>query len=136
MLYLAPDVSKLMRLQGCFVSDAEIEAVVGYWRERVSVDQLDASVPWEKEIPAEPSRDDLIEDAIALVQRTGSASASLLQRRLRIGYPRAARLVDQLEEMGIVGPPEVGGKARRVLSDGGSDDRYAAGLEDDPTGSG
>ncbi|RLC74041.1 MAG: DNA translocase FtsK [Chloroflexi bacterium] len=118
MLYLAPDASKLVRLQGCFVSDAEIEAVVGYWRERVSEDQLDESVPWEKEIPAEPDQDDLIEEAIALVQRTGSASASLLQRRMRIGYPRAARLIDQLEEMGIVGPPEAGGKARRVLRSG------------------
>jgi len=123
MLYLAPDASKLVRLQGCFVSDAEIEAVVGYWRERVSGDQLDESVPWEKEIPAEPDQDDLIEEAIALVQRTGSASASLLQRRMRIGYPRAARLIDQLEEMGIVGPPEVGGKARRVLRSG-SDGEY------------
>jgi len=132
MLYLAPDASKLVRLQGCFVSDAEIEAVVGYWRERVSADELDGLVPWDEEISAEPGQDELIKEAIELVQHTGSASASLLQRRMRIGYPRAARLIDQLEDMGIIGPPETGGKAREVLASDESDDEYAADLGDDP----
>jgi S-DNA-T family DNA segregation ATPase FtsK/SpoIIIE len=132
MLYLAPDASKLARLQGCFVSDDEIKAVVGYWREREAVDQLDEPAPWEKEIPVESGQDDLIEEAIALVQRTGSASASLLQRRMRIGYPRAARLIDQLEDMGIIGPPEAGGRTRQVLLGDGSDDGYKADLRDDP----
>ncbi|MDY7040643.1 MAG: DNA translocase FtsK [Chloroflexota bacterium] len=132
MLYLAPDSSKLARLQGCFVSDAEIEAVVGHWQERVSVEQLDDSVPWEEEeILEETDRDELIEEAIALVQDTGSASASLLQRRMRIGYPRAARLIDQLEDMGIIGPMETGGKARDVLISNDSDKEFAAGLGDD-----
>ncbi|MBC7250573.1 MAG: DNA translocase FtsK [Anaerolineae bacterium] len=115
MLYLAPDSSKLVRLQGCFVSDAEIDAVVGYWRERASDEQQDHSAPWEEEIPLEPDQDELLEEAIALVTRTGNASASLLQRRMRIGYPRAARLIDQMEEMGIIGPQESGGKPRQVL---------------------
>jgi S-DNA-T family DNA segregation ATPase FtsK/SpoIIIE len=132
MLYLAPDSSKLARLQGCFVSDAEIKAVVGYWRERVSVDQIGEAVPWEEDFPAEPDQDELIEEAVELVQRTGSASASLLQRRMRIGYPRAARLIDQLEEMGVVGPPETGGRAREVLLDDESEDGYAENLGDDP----
>ncbi|MCR4405425.1 MAG: DNA translocase FtsK [Anaerolineae bacterium] len=131
MLYLAPDASKLVRLQGCFVSDAEIAAVVGYWRERVSADELDASVPWEEETFSEAEQDDLLAQAIELVQRTGSASASLLQRRMRIGYPRAARLIDQLEEMGIIGPPEAGGKPREVLVDNNFD-TYAADLGDAP----
>ena len=58
---------------------------------------------------------DLLQQAIALVQKTGSASASLLQRRLRIGHPRAARLMQIMEEMGIVGPPEAAGRTRRVI---------------------
>jgi len=115
MLYLPPDSSKLVRLQGCFVSDAEIEAVVGYWRERAADEQQDNSAPWEEEIPLKPDQDELLEEAIALVTRTGNASASLLQRRMRIGYPRAARLIDQMEEMGIIGPQESGGKPRQVL---------------------
>jgi S-DNA-T family DNA segregation ATPase FtsK/SpoIIIE len=60
-------------------------------------------------------RDDLIEKAIELVRSTQRASASMLQRRLRIGYPRAARLIDELEELGVVGPPLGGGRERDVL---------------------
>lgn len=61
------------------------------------------------------SSDDLIEQAIDIVRHARHASASLLQRRMRIGYPRAARLIDELEEMGIVGRGKVGGKERDVL---------------------
>ena len=60
-------------------------------------------------------RDDLVERAIEIVRETQRASASLLQRRLRIGYPRAARLIDELEELGIVGPSRGGGREREVL---------------------
>lgn len=68
----------------------------------------------------QPDKDELLADAIALVQETGSASASLLQRRLRIGHPRAARLMRLMEEMNIIGPPEAGGRTRRVIiGDGG-----------------
>jgi S-DNA-T family DNA segregation ATPase FtsK/SpoIIIE len=75
--------------------------------------------PWEKLLqePAEDGDDALIEEAISIVQSSQRASASLLQRRLRIGYPRAARLLDQLEEMGIVGPSQGGGRERDVLID-------------------
>jgi S-DNA-T family DNA segregation ATPase FtsK/SpoIIIE len=59
----------------------------------------------------------LIEQAISIVRQSQRASASLLQRRLRVGYPRAARLLDQLEEMGVVGPSQGGGKEREVLVD-------------------
>jgi S-DNA-T family DNA segregation ATPase FtsK/SpoIIIE len=62
-------------------------------------------------------RDDLIEQAIDLVRKEQRVSASLLQRRLRIGYPRAARLIDELEELGIVGPSQGGGRDREVLVD-------------------
>ena len=59
--------------------------------------------------------EDLLQQAIAVVQEAGSASASLLQRRLRIGHPRAARLIQVMEEMGIVGPQEAAGRTRRVI---------------------
>jgi S-DNA-T family DNA segregation ATPase FtsK/SpoIIIE len=57
----------------------------------------------------------LLREAIALVKRQKGASASLLQRKMRIGYPKAARLIDQMEEMGIIGPPEAAGRLREVL---------------------
>jgi S-DNA-T family DNA segregation ATPase FtsK/SpoIIIE len=59
--------------------------------------------------------EDVLQQAIALVQETGSASASLLQRRLNIGHPRAARLMQVMEEMGVIGPPEAAGRTRRVI---------------------
>ena len=62
-------------------------------------------------------RDNLVEQAIAIVRESRRASASLLQRRLRIGYPRAARLIDELEELGVVGPSQGGGRDREVLID-------------------
>ncbi len=58
---------------------------------------------------------DLLQRAVELVRKTGSASASLLQRRLRIGHPRAAQLMQQMEDMGVIGPPEAAGRTRRVI---------------------
>lgn len=119
MLYMASDSSKLVRLQGCFVSDDEIARLVNFWRERAITDLLDIprQAPWKDfggEV-AEGSDDELIERAIALVRQSDRTSISFLQRKLGIGYPRAARLMDQLEERGIVGPDEGGGKSRAVL---------------------
>ncbi len=116
MLYMASDSSKLVRLQGCFVSDQEIERVVHFWTQTLPFVQ-EAKAPWGsiEAIEAEEERDELLEDAIELLREQEHASTSLLQRRLRIGYPRAARLMDQLEEEGIVGPPEAGGRWREVL---------------------
>ncbi|HHN93360.1 MAG TPA: DNA translocase FtsK, partial [Anaerolineae bacterium] len=122
MLYLAADAGYPVRVQGCFVSAEEIERLVNFWREQAGEEPEPA--PWERMMtPAEQAashglgeeRDDLLPQAIALVRRTGSASASLLQRRLRIGHPRAARLMQQMEEMGIIGPPEAAGRTRRVI---------------------
>ncbi|MDH4208130.1 MAG: DNA translocase FtsK, partial [Anaerolineae bacterium] len=116
MLYMAPDSSKLVRLQGCFVSDEEIERVVQFWTKAVPFG-AEVKAPWGAiEATAEENeRDDLLDEAIALLRQQERASTSLLQRRLRIGYPRAARLMDQLEDEGIVGPPESGGRWREVL---------------------
>ncbi|MFQ5944868.1 MAG: DNA translocase FtsK [Anaerolineae bacterium] len=117
MLYLAPDASAPVRLQGCFVSDAEIAAVTGFWQKEVGVrSPIEArqAEPWS-DVPDEEERDELLDEAIALLRAHQHASTSFLQRRLRIGYPRAARLMDHLEEEGVVGPPEGGGRSRRVL---------------------
>jgi S-DNA-T family DNA segregation ATPase FtsK/SpoIIIE len=62
-------------------------------------------------------KDDILERAIEIVKATGQASASMLQRRLRIGYPRAARLMDELEQLGLVGRVQAGGKTREILRD-------------------
>lgn len=118
MLYMPPDSAKLVRLQGCFVSDQEIRKVVEFWKKKSPPMLEPVRRPWEgmaRLVDQEEERDELLGDAIALVTKQERASTSLLQRRLRIGYPRAARLMDQLEDEGIVGPPESGGRRREVL---------------------
>jgi S-DNA-T family DNA segregation ATPase FtsK/SpoIIIE len=114
MLYMAPDAAKLYRLQGCFVSDPEIKQLIDYWNEQIPPQERDEAAPWDQAI-AMTEQDPLLEEAIELVRQVGAASASFLQRRMRIGYPRASRLIDQMEEMGIIGPPERGGRRRQVL---------------------
>ena len=118
MLFLNPEVGNPLRAQGVMVTDQEIEKLITHWQKASDL-PLDDEPPWEKLLqePTEGGDDSLITEAISLVQETQRASASLLQRRLRIGYPRAARLLDQLEEMGIVGPSQGGGRERDVLID-------------------
>jgi S-DNA-T family DNA segregation ATPase FtsK/SpoIIIE len=120
MLYMAPDSSSMVRLQGCFVSDEEIAKVVAFWQREVGISAEQEVIPWEGEVEGEAEvegkrRDELFEEAKALVMQHERASTSFLQRRLRIGYPRAGRLIDRLEEEGIVGPEESGGRSREVL---------------------
>jgi S-DNA-T family DNA segregation ATPase FtsK/SpoIIIE len=119
MLYVAPDSAKLVRIQGCFVSDQEIQKVVQFWKKTSPLTLEQIIPPWHGMTSVadeeEEERDDLLEEAIAIIEQQERASTSLLQRRLRIGYPRAARIMDQLEEDGIVGPPESGGRWREVL---------------------
>ena len=116
MLYLAPDAAGPVRLQGAFTSDKELEKVIRTWRERGH--SPGPVSPWEDYLvrqEATSKQDVELESAMELVRSTGKASASLLQRRLRVGYPRAARLMDELEELGIVGRSQGGGRAREVL---------------------
>jgi S-DNA-T family DNA segregation ATPase FtsK/SpoIIIE len=115
MLFLNPEVGNPIRAQGVMVTDQEIERLIGHWQKITTYTEQHA--PWEKLLsePDEGEDDGLIEQAISIVRGTNRASASLLQRRLRIGYPRAARLLDQLEEMGIVGESLGGGREREVL---------------------
>ena len=114
MLFLNPEVGNPVRAQGVMITDMEIERLVSHWQKAVDVSTDEP--PWEKLLtePDENEDEGLIEQAIAIVRQSQRASASLLQRRLRIGYPRAARLLDQLEEMGVVGPSQGGGKERNV----------------------
>jgi S-DNA-T family DNA segregation ATPase FtsK/SpoIIIE len=115
MLFLNPEVGNPVRAQGVMITDMEIERIISHWQK--TVDKVDDVPPWEKLLqePSENEDDGLIEQAISIVRSSQRASASLLQRRLRIGYPRAARLLDQLEDMGVVGPSQGGGKERDVL---------------------
>jgi DNA segregation ATPase FtsK/SpoIIIE, S-DNA-T family len=115
MLFLNPEVGNPIRAQGVMITDMEIERLVSHWQKSVGV--TSEAPPWEKLLsePDENEDQGLIEQAVSIVRQSQRASASLLQRRLRIGYPRAARLLDQLEEMGVVGPSQGGGKERDVL---------------------
>jgi S-DNA-T family DNA segregation ATPase FtsK/SpoIIIE len=116
MLFLKPDAAGPMRAQGVFVSDTELDAVVRYWQKQYG--ETESEPPWDEMLEEEAvlaDRDDLLEDAIEIVRQSGRVSASMLQRRLRVGYPRAARLVDELEAMGLIGPSEGGGRERDVL---------------------
>jgi S-DNA-T family DNA segregation ATPase FtsK/SpoIIIE len=162
MLYMAADAAKLIRIQGTFVSDREVEQLVDFWR-RAQPPEPEEHPAHRKQQPQQPQQpperqeeqasehaqggeqaqqperaaassaepaemayqppaaflsgeeqDELLPQAVELVQQHRRASASLLQRRLRIGYSKAAQLIDLLEQEGIVGPAE-GGRSREVL---------------------
>jgi S-DNA-T family DNA segregation ATPase FtsK/SpoIIIE len=116
MLFLNPEVGNPIRAQGVIVTDQEIERVIAHWQKMTP--EKDIKPPWEgmlSEVEAEGSDDVLVEQAITVLKKDQRASASMLQRKLRIGYPRAARLLDLLEEMGVVGPSMGGGRDRDVL---------------------
>ena len=137
MLYLPAEAGKPERIQGAFVADDEIDNLVTYWKQQVT--ERTALLSGNKnaknagEVPpvVEPGweiseyvsddvelEDDLLEEAERVVREYERASISLLQRRLRIGYSRAARLIDLLEARGVIGPSEMGGRAREVFDDG------------------
>jgi S-DNA-T family DNA segregation ATPase FtsK/SpoIIIE len=116
LLFLNPEVGNPTRAQGVIVTDQEIERVIAHWQK--SSPEKDVKPPWESmlsEEEADGSDDVLVEQAITILKKDQRASASMLQRKLRIGYPRAARLLDQLEELGVVGPSQGGGRDRDVL---------------------
>ena len=137
MLYMSSDSSKLVRLQGCWVSDDELRHLVQYWRSAAAPEGAliprggdEHSMPgvltaptrqqplWEDVLAQQKQsdgRDELLDKAIEVVQQHGRASVSLLQRKLRIGYQRAARLIDLMETEGIVGPMEEPGRERKIL---------------------
>ncbi len=135
MLFQAPDAPAAARLQGVFVSDSEIQTLVEFWRAQVGgtnpyaaasmpVDIPKSDVPlkqtamFEDMSPEEKNVDPLLAEAIDFVRREGRASVSMLQRRMRIGYTRAARIVDTMEDKGIIGPPEGTTQVRQILDYG------------------
>jgi S-DNA-T family DNA segregation ATPase FtsK/SpoIIIE len=130
MLYLPIDQGKAQRLQGAFVSDRELDVLIGHWKAQGAPDyqeeifQVEANVSWAREAT---KRDPLFAKAAHIVAAEGRAAASLLQRKMNVGYTRAARLVDQLAEHRIVGPYE-GSKSREVLMDVIQVDEYLAEL--------
>jgi S-DNA-T family DNA segregation ATPase FtsK/SpoIIIE len=118
MLFLPIDASKPTRIQGCFVTEAEIEALADFWRAQESPTYLlhptDFDTPVGSELEDDEEEDELYPAAVRLVVSHGQASTSMLQRRFKIGYGRAARLLDLMERRGIVGPLD-GAKPRQVL---------------------
>jgi S-DNA-T family DNA segregation ATPase FtsK/SpoIIIE len=124
MLYIPPDLAKPVRIQGCFVSDKEINNLINFLKKQKTTDYDDQIISQPVASSTSLSkntlsvngedRDALFEDAVKLVQETGKASASMMQRRLKLGYARAARVLDQLEAAGIVGPSN-GAKPREIL---------------------
>ncbi len=124
MLYRAADRGPSMRVQGAYISDEEIERLVKFWSrntlhtlEQIAVSDLNAPKGEDDE---EENDDKLLVEATKVVREYRRASVSLLQRRLSIGYSRAARLLDQLEDRGVVGPSE-DGRSRVVFDPGGNE---------------
>ena len=124
MLYLPIDASLPSRLQGCFINDTEISKLVNFWKNnsfmnsQYEINVFDDSNEHSKSIgndDLDPNKDSLFNDAVGLAKSTKKLSISFLQRKLRIGYPRAARLMDELEEEGIVGPMQDSIKSRDVI---------------------
>ena len=121
MLFLPPGTSRLVRVHGAFVTEAETNRVVDYWKDqaRPDYDQRFLLPPAEDEGEEEAeeldgSEDAMYQDAVRVVLEMGKASTSTLQRRLRLGYGRAARILDMMHRDGIIGPPD-GSKPREVL---------------------
>jgi DNA segregation ATPase FtsK/SpoIIIE, S-DNA-T family len=135
MLFQAPDAAAPVRLQGTFVSDNEIATLVAYWRQFQGspatsqtaaggvVDALPTGIPlkqmpmWE-EMQPEEHLDPLFDEAVDLVRRQGRGSISMLQRRLRIGYTRSARLIESMQDKGILGQTQPGNLGLEVLDYG------------------
>ena len=121
MLYQPIDGTRPSRVQNVFISDDEIKNLVSHWKNtpkgfkpQIDIHTIGDPIDLQSNIDASSKSDQLIDQAIAVAQKNNKISTSLLQRRLRIGYPRAARLMDELEEMGIVSASD-GSKSRDVL---------------------
>jgi S-DNA-T family DNA segregation ATPase FtsK/SpoIIIE len=135
MLFQSPDAAAPIRMQGAFVSEAELARLIRYWKnaalggeatqpnaitaEPIPMDATLEQAPlWDEAGGEDEELDPLFDEAVQIVREMRRASISLLQRRLRIGYTRSARLVDQLEAKGIIGPAQSGSQPREVLDYG------------------
>jgi S-DNA-T family DNA segregation ATPase FtsK/SpoIIIE len=153
MLYLSPEAGAPVRLQGCFVTDREITKLIDFWKDQAGEPEpappdagkrapaaakaaSAAAAPPAAQTPGaamvqglgegdEDAEEEEIAEATRIIQQYGRASASLLQRKMRLGYPKAARLMDELQKRGVIGRQQTGGKTREVLrrgAEGGEDE--------------
>ncbi|WP_068672346.1 DNA translocase FtsK [Oceanobacillus sp. Castelsardo] len=122
MLFLPVGASKPKRVQGAFLSDDEVERIVDHCIDQQKASYQEEMIPDENEEVLTEVDDELYDDAVQLIIEMQSASVSMLQRRFRIGYTRAARLIDAMEDRGIVGPYE-GSKPRTVLVSGTQEEK-------------
>jgi S-DNA-T family DNA segregation ATPase FtsK/SpoIIIE len=117
MLFMRPGESKLIRIQGSLVSDKEIEKVVDFIKSQGEpVYDEDILKEQERAVMANGEKDELYDEAVRIIMESNQASVSILQRRLRLGYTRAARIIDMMEQEGLIGPFE-GSKPRKILVD-------------------
>ncbi|ANU19631.1 cell division protein FtsK [Planococcus plakortidis] len=115
MLFLGAGQSKPVRVQGAFLSDTEVEKIVDFSIEQQKAQYQEDMIPSDvEEVSIDQETDELYDEAVQLVTEMQTASVSMLQRRFRVGYSRAARIIDQMEQHGVVGPYE-GSKPRQVL---------------------
>ncbi len=140
MLLRGPGTSKLARIQGAFVSEEEIARITGHWSAQGEpefhqelLSESSVQVGSDAEDDFDPDSDELLDDAIRLVVDTGTASVSMVQRRLRVGYTRAGRLIDMLERRGVISGYE-GSKPRQVLVEESQLDDFLAGAGSEPVG--
>ena len=126
MLFYPVGAAKPLRVQGAFIADGEVEDLMEYIKHQAQPEYNETITAFTPEIAQQQDedgfQDEMLEEAVRMVLETGQASVSMLQRKYRIGYTRAARLIDTMEEMKIIGP-NVGSKAREILMT--SDQVYA-----------
>ena len=124
MLFLPPGTAKLQRIHGAYVSEPEVRRVTEFLRNQqkpiYEEDVVKAGTQDEEQEADEDAYDEKYDEAVELVTQTRQASISMIQRRLRVGYNRAARMIEMMEREGIVGPSD-GSKPREVLAKGYSD---------------
>jgi len=121
MLFLPPGSSRLIRVHGAYVSEAETNRIVDFWKQQAEpeYDKTFLLPPPDTDEEGETeefdgTEDPMYQDAVRIVLEMGKASTSTLQRRLRLGYGRAARILDMMQREGIIGPPD-GSRPREVL---------------------
>ena len=117
MLFLPPGTAKLQRIHGAFISEAELARIIEFLKgqKKPEYDKTVIKAPEKEKSDSETQEyDERYDDAVALITKTGTASISMIQRHLRVGYNRAARIIEVMEKEGIVGPSD-GVKPREVL---------------------
>ena len=137
MLFQTPSLSKPRRIQGVFVSDDEVNAVVNHiklerapeYNDDITSQQVTLGGKGTMIAQGSDADDPMFEDAVKVIIESGKGSASLIQRRLRVGYSRAARLIETMEDQGIVGPQD-GSRPRDVLV-ASMEDYYGASEQED-----